>query len=140
TDPDTHVIVLTACEDAPTVLGMLRAGVKGYIVKEDDPETLVEAIRVVMRGKTWLSPTMAEVVTGSLVEDGPKGEGPLLTVRELEVLQLLGKGHSTDQIGEILFISKRTVHFHIERTLEKLHVHNRMEAFAIAVKNAWIQS
>lgn len=138
TVPETRVIILTACDDAPTVLGMLREGVNGYFVKDENPQILVEAIQVVMRGKTWLSPTVAGVVAGALSDVGQKGAAPL-TERELEILGLLGQGYSTERIGEELFISTRTVRFHIERTLEKLGVHNRMEAFAIAVKNGWIQ-
>jgi DNA-binding NarL/FixJ family response regulator len=139
TDQLTRVIILTACDDAPTIFGMLKAGVKGYIVKEEAPEILAEAIRVVMRGKTWLSPTVAELVTGSLVDGGPKGETPLLSNRNLAILQLLGQGCNNGQIGEKLFVSERIVRYEIGRIIEKLGVHNRIEAVAIAVKNGLIQ-
>ncbi|MDD5368822.1 MAG: response regulator transcription factor [Anaerolineaceae bacterium] len=61
TVPETRVIILTACDDASTVLGMLKAGVNGYFVKDEDPQVLVEAIQAVMRGKSWLSPTVAGI-------------------------------------------------------------------------------
>ncbi|MDD5371524.1 MAG: response regulator transcription factor, partial [Anaerolineaceae bacterium] len=89
---------------------------------------MFETIHGVMRGKTWLSPTVAEVVTESLAEARANGEKPLLTCREVEILQLLGRGCTNDQIGKELFISERTVRFHLERLLEKLTVHNRTEA------------
>lgn len=59
-----RVVILSAHDDAPTVLGMLKAGVKGYVVKDEDPGEVYEAIKVVIRGKTWLSPTVAEIMTG----------------------------------------------------------------------------
>jgi DNA-binding NarL/FixJ family response regulator len=137
----THVVILSAYNDAPTVQGMLRAGVKGYVVKDEEPAAVLEAIRVVMRGKTWLSPAVAAVVTEALVTEGrPETNEPVLTGRELEVLQLLGQGHNSDQIAEELYISKRTVDYHIDRIMAKLHAHNRTEAYAIAVKNGWIQA
>jgi len=136
----TCVVILSAYDDAPTVLGMLRAGVKGYVVKDEEPGAVLEAIRVVMRGMTWLSPAVAEIVTGSLADKRPDGDEPVLSGRELNVLHLLGQGYNSDQIGEELYITKRTVDYHIDRIMAKLHAHNRTEAYAIAVKNGWIQS
>lgn len=136
----TRVVILSAYDDAPTVLGMMRAGVKGYVVKDEEPGAIIEAVQVVMQGKTWLSPAVAEVVTESVVAEGrPVGEEPVLTSREQEILYLLGKGYNSDQIGKELYISRRTVEYHIDRIMAKLHAHNRTEAYAIAVKNGLIQ-
>jgi len=135
----TRVVILSAYDDAPTVLGMLRAGVKGYVLKDEEQGAVLETIRVVMRGKTWLSPAVAEMVTGCVVTEGrPVGEEPVLTVRELEVLQLLSKGCKNEKIGEELFISERIVRYQVCKIIEKLGVHNRTEAVAVAVKNGWI--
>jgi DNA-binding NarL/FixJ family response regulator len=139
TGPAIRVIILTACDDVPTVIGMLKAGVKGYIVKDEGQEVLAEAIRVVVQGKTWLSPTVAGVIAVSLGEKNPKGEEALLTERELAILYLLGKGFTNDKIGEELFLSERIVRYQISLIIDKLGVHNRTEAVATAMKNGWIQ-
>lgn len=134
----TRVVILSAYDDTPTVLGMLKTGVKGYILKDEEPEAIVEAIRVVMRGKTWLSPTVAEIVIGSVANEKLSGEEPVLTDRELAILQLLSKGCNNEKIGKELFLSERIVRYQVGIILEKLSVHNRTEAVALAVKNGWI--
>lgn len=134
----TRVVILSAYDDAPTVLGMLKGGVKGYVVKDEDPGEVFEAIQVGMRGKTWLSPSVAEVVTGSVVEEKSNGGEPILTSRELAILLLLSKGFNNDKIAEELFISERIVRYQVSRIIEKLGVHNRTEAVALAVKNMLI--
>jgi DNA-binding NarL/FixJ family response regulator len=78
-------------------------------------------------------------VTESLANEKPQGEEPIFTNRELNILQLLGKGYNNAQIGKELFVSERIVRYHIGRIIYRLGVHNRTEAVAIALKNGMIQ-
>jgi DNA-binding NarL/FixJ family response regulator len=137
--PETLVIILTAYDDSHTVLVMLKEGVKGYMVKDENPELLLEAIRAVMRGKTWLSPTVADIVTKTLSDKKALEQSLLLTDRELEILQLLGQGYCYAEIGQELFLSERLVRYEVGRILEKMEVHNRAEAVGIAVRDGWIR-
>lgn len=134
----TCVVVFTINDDALKIQEMLKAGVKGYVMKDDDPADLITAIRVVMRGKTWLSSTVAEILAGSLVNEGANKKEQTLTAREMAILQLLSKGFCNDKIGEELFISERIVRYLVGKIIEKLGVRNRTEAVAVAVKNGLI--
>lgn len=138
-DLRTRVIVFTASDDHLTIKEMLKAGVKGYVLKGDDPEDLIRAIHVVMNGKTWLSPTMAGVIVRSLADGEAKGDNTLLSDREIKILHLMSRGYHSEQIGEELFIAKRTVYYYIGRILEKLQVNNRVEAVAKAAQHGLIE-
>ncbi len=132
-NPSTRVIVLAAYDDRYFVLDILRAGIKGYISKEDDPEDLLKAISVVMDGKTWLSPKVSAMVINNL--DGAKSgdKSLMLSAREIMILRLLCKGYRSKVIGSELGISKRTVDYYIGRIIRILGVKNRAEAVAKAI-------
>lgn len=135
----TCVVVFTASDDPLTIKEMLKAGVKGYVLKGDDPEDLTKAIHTVLNGKTWLSPTVAGVVVGVMVEGGTEGNVSLLSDREIKILWLMSRGYRSEQIGKELFIAKRTVNYHIERIYHKLQAKNRAEAIAKAIQHGLIQ-
>ncbi len=123
-----QVLVLTAYGDTATILGMLNAGADGYLLKDDDPMTLSEAIHAVVKGGTWFSQAVSEKLI--LVAKGKKeaalGDG--LTRREQEVLHLLSEGSTNKAIAIALQTSERTVEFHVGNLLRKLGVKGRWEA------------
>jgi two-component system, NarL family, invasion response regulator UvrY len=139
TNQHTHVLLLTMCDDPLTIKVMIKEGIKGYIVKDEDMHTLVDAIRRIMSGKTWLGATATDVMTESLTKDNTTAMIPILSYQETMILQLLGHGYASGQISLELNLSIRTVHYHIDRIVEKLQVRNRTEAVAISIQNGWIQ-
>ena len=125
--PDTKVLCLSMHADKQFVVGVLQAGASGYLLKDCSLEELGRAVRAVMDGQTYLSPSVTGVVvadyTTRLTEqvDSPRA---LLTRREREVLQLLAEGHGSAQIAERLHVSSKTVGSHRENIMKKLDIHN----------------
>ena len=117
----------------------LRAGAKGYVMKHAPPEALVEAIRQVLKGKIYLSEPMSDRLLGKLVGAG-NGSAPAtspidtLSDRELEVLQLLGKGQTTSQIADSLCLSVKTVETYREHLKQKLNLANGQELLRYAIE------
>jgi DNA-binding NarL/FixJ family response regulator len=122
-DPEARVIVLTTYRDEDYIFPSLRAGARGYLLKDASREELAEAIRAVHRGESLLDPQMAGAAKSR--------EG--LTARELEVLELMAAQHSNAQIAEKLFVSENTVKTHVSNILAKLGCNDR----AAAVLTAW---
>ena len=127
----SQVLMLTISQQEEDLLGAIRAGAQGYLLKNAEPETLQTTIKQVMAGKSVLAPE----VTGQvfrLVRSGQLGSSTVLTEREVEVLSYLARGLTTSQTGTEMFISENTVKTHIRHILEKLEVSNRAEAVARA--------
>jgi DNA-binding NarL/FixJ family response regulator len=122
-DPDARVIVLTTYRDEDYIFPSLRAGARGYLLKDASREELAEAIRAVHRGESLLDPQIAHQARS---RDG-------LTAREVEVLELMATQHSNAQIAEKLFVSENTVKTHVSNILAKLGCNDR----AAAVLTAW---
>lgn len=125
-DCDCHILILSAHGDTPTIIGMLKAGVEAYILKDEDPLVLPEAIHTVLLGDTWLSPGVSDKLTSimSSIDGGSKA----LTKRELQVLLSLSSGGTNREIAASLQMSERTVEFHVTNILRKLGVKGRLEA------------
>lgn len=140
--PDTHVLVLTTYADEEYIMAGIRAGARGYLLKDASPDELVRAIRVVARGESLLQPTVAARVLDKLGEMMTAGEslppkpapGTHLTAREREVLRLLAGGARTRDVAESLFISERTVKTHVANAMQKLDANTRAEAVAKAIQ------
>lgn len=131
--PDIAVLVLTTFLDERLVLRAIRAGARGYVVKDVDTSGLVRAIRDVSRGGSAFDARSAAAIVRGL--HGPEDEQPKeLTSRELEVLRLLASGLSNSKIGAELFISETTAKFHVGNILRKLGVSRRAEAVYAASK------
>ncbi|MGR5906752.1 response regulator [Bacillus paranthracis] len=138
--PDVKVIVLTSFSDQAHVLPALRAGASGYILKDVEPDQLVEAIRSAYKGNIQLHPDIANALLSQTLPVEEKEEEPfiqvdVLTARENEVLQLLAKGMSNKEIASVLVITEKTVKAHVSSILSKLHLSDRTQAALYAVKN-----
>lgn len=129
TRPQTAVIMYTVFEDDEKLFQCLCAGANGYLLKKTAPERIFEAIREVMEGGAPMSPTIAKKVIDSF-RPARSGNQYNLTERELEVLQLLSKGHSTKAIADKLSIAFNTVRSHLKNIYAKLHVNCGKEAIA----------
>lgn len=127
------VLMLTISQQEEDLIGAIRAGANGYLLKNAEPETLRQTIRQVIAGNAVLAPEVTEQVF-RLVRSGQFDPDNLLTDREVEVLRYLSRGLTTAQTGNEMYISENTVKTHIRHILEKLDVSNRAEAVARATQ------
>jgi DNA-binding NarL/FixJ family response regulator len=132
-----QILALSAHDDKEYILELLAMGAAGYLVKEEVPETIVEAVRGVSRGeKGWVSRQVAAQMT-TWMSDKPAGRN-LLTNRELQVLNGVVAGKTNQEIGLALGISEKTVEKHLEGIFSKLSVASRVEAAVRAVREGWV--
>lgn len=132
--PDLKILVLTAYQEEAYIRGLVGLGVKGYVLKDEATEALVDAIHAVQRGDTWFSQSVLE----KLSSDGQRVGEVALTTRELEILKMLRQGLTNKEIAYQLRIAERTVRYHVENLLEKLQARNRPEAVANAIRAGWL--
>jgi len=157
--PEIKIIILSIHDDESYVFETLRKGASGYLLKDMEAESLINAIRSVVAGHAYIHPK----VTGKLInqlrrmtyldEVGVVGAGAApkeagvkyihtdnspLTRREAEVLRLMAEGKSNKMIGEFLFISEKTVKNHVSSILQKMEVDDRTQAVIVAIKNGWV--
>ena len=133
--PTVNVLVLTMFEDTDTVLAAMRAGARGYILKDTDEEALLRSVRAVASGEALFGPGVAERMMRYLVEATPPGGQaafPELTDREREVLSLLAQGLSNQEVAARMGISLKTTRNHVSNILGRLQVADRTEAVARA--------
>ena len=137
-DPSVRVLILSASGEQADVLDAVKAGATGYLVKSASREELLDAVRRVAGGDTVFTPGLAGLVLGEYrrLLDAPADDpsAPKLTERETEVLRLVAKGMSYKQIAGRLFLSHRTVQNHVQNTLRKLQMHNRVELTRYAIE------
>lgn len=151
-NPDTKVIILSIHDDENYVTHALKTGARGYLLKEMDADTLIEAVKVVKDGGSYLHPKVTHNLVNEyrrLASNGQAGASvmevevnrPLhiLTRRECEVLQLLADGKSNRGIGDALYISEKTVKNHVSNILQKMNVNDRTQAVVVAIKNGWVE-
>lgn len=129
--PASRILILTAYDTDERVLGAIRAGAKGYLLKGASLEEIARAIRSVHAGESYLEPRIATKV---LAELGPRRRPAALSHREREVLRLVAGGRSNKQIARELGITERTVKFHVTSILNKLGAENRAQAVAVAAR------
>ena len=136
--PGTRVLVLSASGEHADVLDAVKAGATGYLVKSAGVDELLAAVRRTAEGHPVFTPGLAGLVLGEFrrLAGEPAGaeEPPVLTERETEVLRLVAKGLTARQIGERLVVSHRTVESHVQNTLRKLQLHNRVQLVRYAIE------
>ncbi|AKE92764.1 response regulator [Rhodococcus aetherivorans] len=137
--PASRVLVLSASSERDDVLGAVKAGASGYLVKSASAAELVEAVRATAAGQAVFTPGLAGLVLGeyrrmSSAADRRAPAPPTLTERETEVLRLVAKGLSAKQIAARLTLSHRTVENHVQATLRKLQLANRVELTRYAIE------
>jgi DNA-binding NarL/FixJ family response regulator len=137
-DPSARVLILSASGEHRDVLEAVKAGATGYLVKSASRKELIEAVRRVGAGDSVFTPGLAGLVLGEfrrMNEGGDEEPEPEneLTSRETEILKMVAKGMSYKQIAERLVVSHRTVQNHVQNTLRKLQMHNRVELTRYAI-------
>jgi len=142
--PVIRIVLLTVSETEEHLLSAMKAGAKAYILKGVAGRELLRIVRLVMAGESYVPPALAASL---LTEMGKPSARPRLsedgfeqlTQREVEILQLLAKGLSNKDIGDKLFLTEKTVKHYVTNILQKLQVHNRVEAALLAHKTGWFE-
>lgn len=150
--PNTKVIILSIHDDESYVTHALKTGAQGYLLKEMDSDSLIEAIKVVSEGGSYLHPKvthnlvkeyrrLAKENSSSISDKGIEYRKPLhlLTKRECQVLQLLADGKSNRAVAETLYISEKTVKNHVSNILQKMNVNDRTQAVVSAIRKGWVE-
>lgn len=129
--PDARIIVLTTYDSDEDIYRALRAGAKAYLLKDARREELLDCIRTVYEGRSWIPAAVATKLASRVGASE-------LTPRELEVLRLMVAGKSNKEIGAILFVAEGTVKVHVSHIMEKLGTTGRTEAVSVALKRGLI--
>ncbi len=155
--PEAKIMILSFHDDESYVFETLKVGAAGYLLKDMDSETLIDAIRAVASGSSFIHPSIAGKViadyrrlskTIEMYEEGYNKNflyiekvvdwRSILTTREIEVLQNMAKGNNNRVIEKNLFISEKTVKNHVSNILQKLNVQDRTQAVITAIKYGWV--
>ena len=134
-DPDARILVLTSFDEDDKVFPAIKGGALGYLLKESSARDLLQAIRDVWRGEPTMHPSIARKLMRELQRPPalPLAEEPL-TLREVEILRLVARGLSNQEIADELVLSERTVRTHVSNILSKLHLANRTQAALYALR------
>jgi NarL family two-component system response regulator YdfI len=132
--PEVEIVILTTYDDDQHIVRGLRAGARGYLLKDTGRKVLFDAIRAAARGESLLPPRVVEKVVAHLAEPQPV-EAARLSEREQEVLTLLAQGAPNKEIAVRLHITERTVKAHVTGIFNKLGVNSRAEAVAVALRS-----
>jgi two-component system response regulator NreC len=140
--PHTRIIILSMHSDEGYVLRALKAGAKGYLLKDSAENDLIEAIRAVDEGKAFFSPEISNIMVEDYVREmkrrGAEDSYELLTPREREILQMLAEGKSNKHIATVLDLSLYTVETHRRNLQDKLNLHSFAELILYAVRKGLI--
>ena len=142
--PDAHIIMLTVSEEDEDLFSAVKAGARGYLVKNVEPDHLIKAIHLLAKGEAVIPHSMASKLLSEFTHIAHKAEAPPestlkpLTARENEILQSLAKGNRNKEIGNALCISEHTVKIHLRNILKKLHMNNRIQAAVYAYKQGLV--
>lgn len=142
--PDLKILGLTMFEDSSHIMSMMKAGAKGYILKDSALEEIIEAIRTICSGETYFSKEVSSVLMQSFMKS--KEEEKLqqeanveLTPREVEIIKLIADEFTNQEIAERLFISQRTVDTHRRNLIQKLNAKNTAGLVRYAIKHKLIK-
>jgi two-component system nitrate/nitrite response regulator NarL len=136
--PHIKVVAVTATEDPSTVADSIRHGFSGYISKSLTAAAFARSLESILDGQLVVPQLKGRSTSGDVVH--PAGQAAMLTPREREVLALLAKGATSDEIATALSVSRHTVRTHIQSILEKLNVHSRLQAAAVALREGLLGS
>ena len=135
---DIPIVMLTTSSNEEDLLGALKAGARGYLLKDMEPDALVTALREIQFGKTVVAPHLTSVlvrfVRGDMTDSKTSGPFSELTPRESEILELMAAGQGNKVIARNLGISDGTVKLHVKAVLRKLEVHSRVEAAVMYIE------
>ncbi len=139
-DPNAKIIMLTIHQDKEYLFQSLQLGASGYVLKDADGYVLIEAIRKVFSGETYIQPSMAKELVIEFKKYLQSGKTAskkdcVLSDRELEVLRLIAKGFLNKEIAKTLYISEKTVKNHVSNIFKKLKVSDRTQAAVFALKH-----
>jgi DNA-binding NarL/FixJ family response regulator len=140
--PELRLLVLSMYDDERYFFEALKAGASGYVLKSAANRDLVEAIRAAMRGQPFLYPAAVRALIRDYLERARSGETvpeDPLSAREQEVVKLIAEGHTSEEIAELLVISKKTVERHRANILEKLGMRNRVELTRYAIRRGLVE-
>jgi len=143
--PSAEIIMLTVADEEADLYDAIKAGAKGYLLKDVSIEEVAASIRQVNSGQSLISPAMASKLLtefATMIKRSDEREqvpAPRLTERELQVLKLVARGLNNRDIAKELFISENTVKNHVRNILEKLQLHSRMEAVVYAVREKLLE-
>ncbi len=143
--PEVGVIMMSALDSDAEVFDAIEAGANGYILKDEDPDNLVEAVANASAGKAYLPPSIAKRVMQRVADSlssppvRQRGGGAALSERETTVLRLLAQGRRNREIARMLNISERTVGNHIVNIYNKLHIKDRAQAVIYAVQKGIVK-
>ncbi|ARD48683.1 DNA-binding response regulator [Sporosarcina sp. P37] len=141
--PETKIVILTMYDDEEYMFHVLRNGASGYILKNAPDEELLNALREVYDGGTYVHPSMATSLVREFVKKGPKQtdeDDPfkILSKREIEILPLVAKGYGNKEIAEMLYISVKTVEAHKAKMMDKLQLKSRPELVEYALRKKFL--
>ncbi len=140
---DLNVLILSMYSDENYVVQVLRAGARGYLLKDTAEEDLITAVRTVANGQPFFSPKIAKLLLGDgmqrLRQEGVSDSYDLLTAREREVLQLIAEGKSNKESAAALFVSPTTIETHRARIMDKLDLHSTADIVLYAVRKGIVQ-
>lgn len=133
------ILILSMHEEDQYALRMIKAGANGYLTKESAPEKLIEAIRIVVQGRKYISENLVEQMAFALDENNEKLPHEKLAKREYEVMLMISKGEKSKQIADELGLSQKTISTYKNRIFEKMHMSNIAELTRYAVENKLIE-
>jgi two-component system, NarL family, response regulator NreC len=140
---ELNVLILSMYSDENYVVQVLRAGARGYLLKDTAEEDLITAVRTVASGQPFFSPKIAKLLLGDgmqrLRQEGVSDSYDLLTAREREVLQLIAEGKSNKESAAALFVSPTTIETHRARIMDKLDLHSTADIVLYAVRKGIVQ-
>ena len=138
-----NVLILSMYSDENYVVQVLRAGARGYLLKDTAEEDLITAVRAVAKGQPFFSPKIAKLLMGDSIQrlrtEGMSDSYDLLTPREREVLQLIAEGKSNKEAAASLFVSPTTIETHRARIMDKLDLHSTADIVLYAVRKGIVQ-
>lgn len=140
--PEIKIVIVTVSDDDDDLFEAIKSGAEGYLLKNLSEEELSHTLQAVAAGESALSPALAARIIGEFAR--PAGSGPArdvgddLTAREREVLQLVAAGSTNREIAAALVVSESTINFHMKNILAKLHLKNRTQAVAHAIRTGLV--